>query len=110
MGKLSPEIVNGLKERGVNLTDAEVTSINTVLRNTPQELSMEDLDQAVGGIEWEKVGIGSAVAIVALCAILGADRAQSMIRKKDGQTYSDNMYSIKLWNAAKEKFGKKADA
>ena len=95
MGKLSPEIVNGLKERGVNLTDEEITSINTILRNTPQELSMDQLDQAVGGkLEWKKVAkIGLEAAIIVAAAI-GVDYIQSAVRIiRDGHItgYSENM-------------------
>ena len=109
MEKLSPEIVNGLKERGVNLTDEEVKSINTILPNTPQELSMEDLDQAVGGMSaWKKVAIGGGVAAGVVAAALLADAAQSKIRQKDNQAATDNMFSKKGVNAIQGLFSKKA--
>lgn len=111
METLSPEIVNGLKERGINLTDEEVKSINTILPNTPQELSMEDLDQAVGGMSgWKKVAIGGSIAAGVVAAALLADAAQSKIRHGQGeeQNVTDNMFAKKGINAIQDWFSKKS--
>lgn len=111
MEKLSPEIVNGLKERGVNLTDEEVKSINTILPNTPQELSMEDLDQAAGGMSgWKKVAIGGSIAAGVVATALLADAAQSKIRQGKNQNATDNMFAKKGIGKIESLFSKKADS
>lgn len=105
METLSPEIVNGLKERGINLTDEEVKSINTILPNTPQELSMEDLDQAVGGMSgWKKVAIGGSIAAGVVAAALLADAAQSKIRQGKEEHATDNMFAKKGINKIQDWF------
>lgn len=109
MGGLSPETVNKLKKRGVRLTDKEVESINTILSNTSQELSMEDLDQAVGGMSgWKKVAIGGAAIVCAAALSVTIDAAQSKIIQGEGQNATDNMLIKKGINAIQNCFSKKS--
>lgn len=98
--KLSPEIVNGLKERGIDLTSEEIKSINTILPDGSQELSMDQLDQTVGGMSgWKKVAIGGGIAAGVAVAALCADGAHSYLKKDDqSKGIIDGMYSKQLFD------------
>lgn len=76
--KLSPELLEKLKENHLDLSEKDMQSLNNILPESASELTFEQLNAVVGGelSTLKKVGIAAAIA----AAVVAADVGQAYYR------------------------------